>query len=472
MMKCFRQMLGHRTIFRLSLFVLLAACRSKTPPPGLPQIDGKGFQPAVRQVIEAAERAARSKPDDSEAVAALGMVLHAHNAFSEAALCYQRAHALNPSKFDYAYYWGSALVASGKYDEAVTPLRRALDINAKHIPARMKLAEALLAAGHASGAASEYRKVLSQDDSLAAAHYGLGRTQTGADAIASFSKALSLFPRYGAAQFALAAAYRKAGETAKATQALEGYEQNKSNAPLLEDPLMSAVYSLNTGTSGLLRQAQILDRENRLSEAVALHERALEQDPKLAQAWINLISLHGRMGHADKAEEAFRKAIAADPNQADAWYNYGVLLVETQRMKDGQKSFEKAIQLDPRHVEALHNLGTVIETEGQWDRAAQLYLRALAVMPEHRKARFKLGRIYANQKRFADAIAQFEKIREPVDSETPTFLYALAATHARSGNRAQAIAILRTARVEAARFGQVNLVSSIDRDLAALGAKP
>src|SRR5262249_6356148 len=153
------------------------------------------------------------------------------------------------------------------------------------------------------------------------AHYGLGRTQSGAGAIASFTKALELHPRYGAAQFALAAAYRKSGDSAKAEAALAGYEQNKSNAPFVEDPLMAAVYALNAGAVGLMRQAQILERQNRLQEALAVQEKALEQDPKLPQAWINLISLHGRLGNLDQAEEAFQKAVSLAPGQADAYYN-------------------------------------------------------------------------------------------------------------------------------------------------------
>ncbi len=461
---------------KLSLWFLLtmclAGCRSSAPLPDLPAVDFAPLQPAVRESISYALAAAQAQPRNAGTVARLGMVLHAHDRFGAAAICYQRAHTLDPRNFDYAYYWGSALAAEGKYVEALVPLRRALVSDKNSVPARLKLADALLAAGQTQEAGEEYCKVLAQDADNPAASYGFGRSQKGAAAIAAFTKALILFPRYGAAQFALAAAYRAAGNTAKAEETLAGYEHNKSNTPPLDDPLMGAVYTMNAGAAGLLRQAKVLEREDRLSEAVTLQEKALEQDPKLVQAWINLISLHGRLGQFDKAEAAFRKALDIAPNQADVHYNFGVLCLKLERIDEARKAFQKAVQLDPRHADALHNLGSLVEDSGQLDAAAHLYEQALAAMPEHRPARFQLGRIYANQRRYAQAITEFEKLQEPIDAQSATYLYALGATHARAGHRKQSIEILQRARQQAEKSGQREIASAVDRDLAALEVHP
>jgi tetratricopeptide (TPR) repeat protein len=131
----------------------------------------------------------------------------------------------------------------------------------------------------------------------------------------------------------------------------------------------------------------------------------------------------------------------------------------------------KKRQLDPRHAGALHNLGTLAERSGQLDAAAHLYEQALAAMPEHRPARFQLGRIYANQQRYAKAIAEFEKLQEPMEAQSATYLYALAATHARAGHRHQSIEILQRARQQAEKFGQREIATAVDRDLALLGVR-
>ncbi len=86
---------------------------------------------------------------------------------------------------------------------------------------------------------------------------------------------------------------------------------------------MDAVYALKTGPTELLRQASTLESEGQLTAAAELNNRALELDPKLTQAHVNLISAYGRLGDVKKAEEHFRLAIAQNPNAADAHYNFG-----------------------------------------------------------------------------------------------------------------------------------------------------
>ena len=111
---------------------------------------------------------------------------------------------------------------------------------------------------------------------------------------------------------------------------------------------------------------------------------------------------------------------------------------------------------------------TGCEREGKWQQAAGLYHRAVEAKPSYTLAHFHLGRLYANQNKYAAAIEQLERSLEPPGPETPTFLYALAATNARAGARGRAVELMRQARVQALARGQTALVASIDHDLAAL----
>lgn len=436
----------------------------------LPVIDLNAFQPGVREVIGDALKNAQTSPESADAVGRLGMALHAHDQFSAAVACYRRAADLDPKRFEYRYYWGAALSADRKFSEAIEPLSRAVELDPESAPARLKLADALLEAGRRDEARVAYQAVVNQNPAIAAAHYGLARTMQGDQAIAEFQKALELFPQYGAAQFALAAEFRKAGRLADAERTLRGYEQNRKATPPLDDPALAAVFALNAGATGLLRQAQALERQGRLAEAAAVCERVVAQDPKFAQAWINLISLYGRLGNPEKLENAYRQAIAIAPNSADAYYNYGVFCFASGRPQDAQVAFEKTTELDPHNADAWNNLGSVVERTGALDRAAGFYRRAIAERPEFRLGHFHLARVYANQRRYGDAIPEFEKTLEPEDDQTPTYLYALAATHARAGHRQQSVELLKKAREQASGRGQSALVASIERDMRTLGA--
>src|SRR5262249_38750716 len=160
-----------------------------------------------------------------------------------------------------------------------------------------------------------YRRLLSKSPDEPRAHFGLGRAIGGDEGIPEFRKAIELFPRYGAAQFALSAAYRRNGDEANAQNALGTYERDKLLLPPLNDPEMAAVRSLNLSAGALMQRGASQASEGRLEEAVALYERAVAADPKLAPAYADLISLYGRLNRDAFAEASYRKAITLDPNE-------------------------------------------------------------------------------------------------------------------------------------------------------------
>ena len=448
----------------LSLF----GCGGNKPAPPLPRIDAASFEPAVREAVERARAAAEAKPDDAATVATLGLTLHAHDQFAAAAAVYRRAAALDPANSETLYLLGAALAGDGKYTEALEPLKQATAAQPKAPAPRLKLADTLLAAGDTAAARREYETLLAAGNTLASAHYGLGRTLTGPEATAAFTRALTLFPRYGAAQFALAAAYRRTGQNAEANKLLVNYDRDKTVTPPLDDPALEKVYRLGVSSTGLLRKAQVLEREGDVPAALAVHEQVVRSSPRLDQAWVNLISLYARVQRPADAEQAFRRAIELAPNRADAYYNFGVLCFGLERWADARAAFERALSLDPQNAEAAHNLGAVVERTGDLARAQQLFERALALQPNHRLAHFHLGRIFANQRNYPRAIAEFQQTIEPLDERSPTYLYALAAVQARAGQKQPAYEMLQRARQEALRFGQQPLADSIERDLQAL----
>jgi tetratricopeptide (TPR) repeat protein len=452
----------------LGLCTFLSSCTR--PAPELPKLELDRYRAEIRTAIEPVASEAQAKPNDAGKVLALCMTLHAHDQFQAAAQCYARANALDSKRFDVVYYWGLAMASIGDCKSATAKFRRALELRAGSLPAMLKLADCLMESGETAAARDVYERVLSKDPKNARAHYGLGRTLDGEAAVGEFRQALDLFPRYGAAQFALSAAYRKSGDHQKAQSALRDYERDKTLLPPLDDPELAALQALNASATMLLTQGQELQKEGRNEEAIQHYRKALAKDPSLIQAHLNLIAVFGRLKRDQEAEAAFRKAEETDSNRADLYYTYGVYCLERQRTSDARAAFSKAIQLDPRHAEALHNLGFILETETKLNEAAALYRRALDSKPSYALAHFHLGRIYANQRKYAQAIAEFEKALEPEGEATPRYLYALAATHARAGNRAKAIELMRQARDRAAALGQNDLRTSINRDLAGLGA--
>jgi len=450
----------------------LALAEQSAALPELPKVETTQFLPTVREQLQQAYAAAQANPDSAETSGNLGMVLDAYEQFESAEVCYRRARLLEPASFRWAFYLGWVQRAQGKHNLAVLTLGEALRMKPDYLPAQLKIAESLLAAGRYEESEKIYQTIIKQHPECAEAHYGLGRVHSAlGDMLAaaeSLRQACALFPSYGAAHYALALAYRKIGEAQKSQQHLRSFEQSQTAVPPLEDPMRSAVSDLNLGAADHIRRSAALEQAGKIDEAIQEQLKALHLNPQAVQAYINLISLYGRLSQFEKALESYQTALTLNPNLADIHYNYGVLLLKQGKPEDAEKAFQHALQINPYYAEAHNNLGSLYEQQGQLDEAVAEFEEAVRNQPNYRLAHFHIGRILANQKKYDTAIQHFLKTLAPEDEETPRYLYALAATYARAGDIPSALKYARTAREQAAAHGQTQLLTSIDRDLQTL----
>lgn len=454
-----------RIFLCLCLFALTASAQTL---PDLPTVVVENFGAEIREQIRKAIAEAQTKPRDAEAVGRLGMTLQTYEQYEAAAVCYQRAQRLAATEFRWVYYLAVVQVAAAKHNEAAQAFKTALSLKGDYLPAQMRLADALFAAGQSPEAEKIYGKLTG----LAQASYGLGRIKATAGdhaaAVSFFQKAVEQFPEYGAAHYALGISLRNLGQTAKAQEHLALSQRFKDARPPLADPLLQAIAELNAAGSELLKRGVMFEAAGKLTEAIADHERAIETNPQLVQAHINLISLYARAGQFEKADARYRSALGVNPNMADAHYNFGVLMAMQEKYAEAAAAFRRSFELNPFNSEAHYNFAAIIEGEGRLDEAAAHFRRAIENKPEHRMAHFHLGRILVNQDKLAEAIEHFQKTLLPEDEQTPMFTYALGATYARAGNQAKAIQCLRQALKSATAMKQSQLAASIERDLRQL----
>jgi len=460
--------------------LILAACSAgaQEPPamPDLPLLALDDFSVAVRGQIQQACADVRARPDDDIAIGRLGMILQTYGLFQEAAVCYRRAGRLAPSTLRWAYYLGTVESARGNCDAAAATLRIAPRLAPDYAPAQLLLANCLLASADWTGSEELYAAIVKQHPNSADAFYGLGRVRAArrdfTGAADAYGKACALFPDFGAAHYALALIYRTLGQDEKAKEQLRLFEKNKDAAPPSNDPLLNEVRALNLSATNQVQMGIELERQGRLEESVSAHEKALEIDPQMVQAHINLIELYGRLSQFQKAEEHYRAATHLEPGSVESYYNYGVLLVSVQKYEQAESAFRKTIEIDPFHAAAHNNLGYLLERQGKLLEAAAEYRTAIENKPSDRQAHFNLGRVLVNQHEYREGIQELEKTIEPEDENTPRYIYALGAAFARSGDRQNALRYIRQARDGAVARGQSGLVDSIERDLRILETPP
>jgi tetratricopeptide (TPR) repeat protein len=129
------------------------------------------------------------------------------------------------------------------------------------------------------------------------------------------------------------------------------------------------------------RSASALDDGDPRKQAAAsrAYRRALEVDPYLVPAIINLANLHYSQEHLPEAEALYERAIGIDPTVYEAHFNMGNVYHDLGRLEEARAAYEAALRLNPDYAEAhfylavtLEKLGRSEQARGHWKRYTQL----------------------------------------------------------------------------------------------------
>ena len=134
-----------------------------------------------------------------------------------------------------------------------------------------------------------------------------------------------------------------------------------SASPPLPKPAQSAL--------AWFERALRLERKNDLAGAAAAYRRALDIDPEMSDACINLGRLLHQQGNAAEAARLYHLALASAPDDPVGHYNLAVALEDQQRDSAAVSHYRRALRLDPDFADAHFNLGRLLERLGQRTQA-------------------------------------------------------------------------------------------------------
>jgi tetratricopeptide (TPR) repeat protein/tRNA A-37 threonylcarbamoyl transferase component Bud32 len=220
----------------------------------------------------------------------------------------------------------------------------------------------------------------------------------------------------------------------------------------------------------------LLKRQQKLPEAIACYEKAIECDPKFVVGYSNISGVflkqgkvdeaiawarkavainprhakaHDNLGNAffvqgklDDAIQCHRTAIEISPNLASAHYNLGLDLRTQGRPEDAVASFRKSIELRPNYADAHLGLGNALFDLGKTDEAITCYRSALQIDPQHTKAHENLGNILVWQGKLDEGINCYRKAIE-IKPNLASAHYNLGRTLKKQGKAEDAVAAYR-----------------------------
>ena len=113
--------------------------------------------------------------------------------------------------------------------------------------------------------------------------------------------------------------------------------------------------------------ASVLDDGNpdTVHEAMVNYRRALEIDPYMVPALINLANIHYACDEIVEAQALYERAVALEPDVFEAHFNLGNIFHDLGRFALAQASYRQALHLNPTYADAHFYLAVTLEKSGQ-----------------------------------------------------------------------------------------------------------
>jgi excisionase family DNA binding protein len=115
---------------------------------------------------------------------------------------------------------------------------------------------------------------------------------------------------------------------------------------------------------------------------------------------------------ADAAARAYRRALELDPDLVDAYVNLGRLLHEAGDAREAARLYHLALERSPEDPVIHFNLALALEDTQGIAPAAAHYERALELDPELADAHFNLAGLYERLGRGADALRHYHAYKK------------------------------------------------------------
>lgn len=156
----------------------------------------------------------------------------------------------------------------------------------------------------------------------------------------------------------------------------------------------------NLAATGNNMSGKRLFEQGQYAQAVDSFQRAIQNNPRSADAWYNLGATYYYVGKQQRnstwlqqSDQMFRQALAVDPNHADSYRSLAALLVESGRSNEAFQLIESWRASAPDSAEPVIELARMYNEAGNRTQATQLLVAALNIDPNNARALKAMGKM-------------------------------------------------------------------------------
>ncbi len=164
---------------------------------------------------------------------------------------------------------------------------------------------------------------------------------------------------------------------------------------------------------------------NRLEEARRACGRALELDPGMIEAHLNLAQVLDREQKPAESAEYYRKAIALGASSADVRFRLGSVLFRANCLPEALAVVDEAIAMGKSDAPAHFVRGRILHELQRSQEAVAAYRAALDIEPRHADAAFNLGLVYQDLRLTGQAETMLKWALD-LSPDNPIILYNLS----------------------------------------------
>jgi Flp pilus assembly protein TadD len=389
------------------------------------------MQKDVKSAEACYNRALELDPKCSHAYNALG-ALHLSQMNAQLAVVeFQKAAELAPPWFGDGVRYAQFKEGTG---DAAAGEKLLQDITTKapyYLPAWMALAQLAAAKNDFTNALDLVGNVLSRDPKNFEGLILQGRLELAEgrtdQAITSFERMTTMFPKAPVARYQLAQAY------------LANHQTNEANNCLVQALSLNPKYANAT-----MALAEIRLHTGKAATAMASLEQLIRQQPQFPDAWLLLAETYRSQANLDGAVQIYRELEIAYPKNVEVLLLLGKTLLVQKKDDEARVEFDQALKLAPDYLPALEQVVHLDLVEKQYDTAQRRVQQRIGQYPKSAPLQLLLAGVLVARGDTNQAESTLQKAIE-LQPDSPQAYRLLAQLYIAANQNQQALADLKTA---------------------------